>query len=244
LEGQVRKRTEEVTSILKQLRRLSGSIMDSQEKERKAVARELHDELGQLLTALRMDSVWLRDRLKDTDAKASERALTMCTLIDKTIDGVRSMAIRLRPGVLDTLGLVDALEWLTSDFEKRTSITCFFNLAPAPDIKDTLATAAYRIAQEALTNIARHAGAGRVDVSLGVEDGVLSLVVSDDGRGFDLQHLAESEGLGLAGMRERASLAGGSLEVQSRQGMGTQVRFRVAIDPESSDWKAPIESPP
>jgi signal transduction histidine kinase len=209
--------------------------MDSQEKERKAVARELHDELGQLLTALRMDSVWLRDRLKDTDAKASERALAMCTLIDKTIDGVRSMAIRLRPGVLDTLGLVDALEWVTSDFEKRTSITCFFNHGPAPNIKDTLATAAYRITQEALTNIARHAGANRVDVSLGVEGGVLSLVVSDDGRGFDPQHLAESFGLGLAGMRERASLVGGSLEVQSGQRMGTQVRFRVAIDPESSD---------
>jgi PAS domain S-box-containing protein len=235
LERQVRKRTEEVTSILKQLRRLSGSIMDSQEKERKAVARELHDELGQLLTALRMDSVWLRDRLKETDAKASERALTMCTLIDKTIDGVRSMAIRLRPGVLDTLGLVDALEWATSDFEKRTSITCFFNHGPAPIIKDTLATAAYRITQEALTNIARHAGANRVDVSLGVESGVLNLVVSDDGRGFDPQHLAESFGLGLAGMRERASLVGGSLEVQSGQRMGTQVRFRVAIDPEGSD---------
>jgi PAS domain S-box-containing protein len=235
LERQVRKRTEEVTSILKQLRRLSGSIMDSQEKERKAVARELHDELGQLLTALRMDAVWLRDRLSGTDAKASERALTMCTLIDKTIDGVRSMAIRLRPGVLDTLGLVDALEWATSDFEKRTSITCFFNHGPAPDIKDTLATAAYRITQEALTNIARHAGASRVDVSLGVESGVLSLVVSDDGRGFDPQHLAESFGLGLAGMRERASLVGGSLEVRSGQRMGTQVRFRVAIDPEGSD---------
>ena len=235
LERQVRKRTQEVTSILKQLRRLSGSIMDSQEKERKAVARELHDELGQVLTALRMDSVWLRDRLRDADDKASERALTMCTLIDKTIDGVRSMAIRLRPGVLDTLGLVDALEWVTSDFEKRTSITCFFKHGSVPNIKDTLATAAYRITQEALTNIARHARASRVDVSLGVEDGVLSLVVSDDGIGFDIQHLAESDGLGLAGMRERAGLAGGSLEVQSQPMSGTRVHFRVAIDPERPD---------
>jgi PAS domain S-box-containing protein len=235
LERQVRKRTEEVTRILKQLRRLSGSIMDSQEKERKAVARELHDELGQVLTALRMDSVWLRDRLRDADDKASERALTMCTLIDKTIDGVRSMAIRLRPGVLDTLGLVDALEWVTSDFEKRTSITCFFKHGPVPNIKDTLATAAYRITQEALTNIARHARASRVDVSLLVEDGVLSLVVSDDGIGFDRQHFGESDGLGLAGMRERAGLAGGSLEVQSQPMSGTRVHFRVAIDPERTD---------
>jgi len=103
LERQIRKRTQEITSILKQLRRLSGSIMDRQEAERKAIARELHDELGQLLMALRMDSAWLCSRLKDTDAPASERALTMGNLIDKIIDGVRDRAIRLRPGVLDTL---------------------------------------------------------------------------------------------------------------------------------------------
>jgi PAS domain S-box-containing protein len=235
LERQVRKRTQEVTNILEQLRRLSGSIMDGQEKERKAIARELHDELGQLLTALRMDSVWLRDRLKNVDARASERALTMCTLIDKTIEGVRGMAIRLRPDVLDTLGLVDALEWVTSDFEKRTSITCFFKHRHVPSVKDTLATAAYRITQEALTNIARHARASRVDVSLGVADGVLSLVVRDDGCGFDLNQLAESEGLGLAGMRERASLVGGTLEVRSQPLRGTRVAFGVTIEAERPD---------
>jgi signal transduction histidine kinase len=182
--------------------------------------------------ALRMDSAWLCSRLKDTDAPASERALTMGNLIDKTIDGVRDMAIRLRPGVLDTLGLVDALEWVTSDFEKRTSITCFFNHRAVPNIEDTLATAAYRITQEALTNIARHARASRVDVSLGVEDGGLSLTVTDDGCGFNLQQLTESDGLGLAGMRERASLVGGSLDVQSREREGTRVHFRVSINPE------------
>jgi PAS domain S-box-containing protein len=226
----------EVKKAQEQLRRLSGSIMDRQEKERKAIARELHDELGQLLTALRMDSVWLRDRLKDADAKASERALTMCTLIDKTIEGVRGMAIRLRPDVLDTLGLVDALEWVTSDFEKRTSITCFFqHRGVPPNIKDTLSTAAYRITQEALTNVARHARASRVDVSLGAEDGMLTLTVSDDGCGFDLQHLAEFDGLGLAGMRERASLVGGSLAVRSRPLQGTRVRFSVAVQAEKAD---------
>jgi signal transduction histidine kinase len=160
----------------------------------------------------------------------SERALTMSNLIDKTIDGVRDLAIRLRPGVLDTLGLVGALEWVTFDFGKRTSITCFFN--HQPNIEDTLATAAYRITQEALTNIARHARAGRVDVSLGVEDGGLSLTVTDDGCGFNLQELTESDGLGLAGMRERASLVGGSLDVQSREREGTRVHFRVSINPE------------
>jgi PAS domain S-box-containing protein len=226
----------DITAVKKaqeQLRRLSGSIMDSQEKERTAIARELHDELGQLLTALRMDSVWIRDRLADTDSKAADRALTMCTLIDKTIDEVRSMAIRLRPGVLDTLGLVDALEWFTTDFEKRTGITCFFEQRNVPGIKDTLATAAYRITQEALTNVARHAEASRVDVSLSAEDGVLTLIVTDDGCGFNRQELTESEGLGVAGMRERASLVGGTLEVQSQQLNGTGVYFRVSFQEES-----------
>jgi PAS domain S-box-containing protein len=226
----------DITAVKKaqeQLRRLSGRIMESQEKERTAIARELHDELGQLLTALRMDSVWIRNRLQDTDSKAADRALTMCTLIDKTIEDVRSMAIRLRPGVLDTLGLVDALEWFTADFEKRTGITCFFKHHRVPSIKDTLATAAYRITQEALTNAARHADAGRVDVSLNAENNVLTLLVTDDGCGFNLSELTESEGLGVAGMRERAGLVGGTLEVQSQQRKGTRVFFKVPLDGKS-----------
>ena len=217
-----------------QLRRLSGSIMANQEKERSAIARELHDELGQVLTALRMDSVWIRERLKETDSKAAERALTMCSLIDKTIKEVRSMAFRLRPGVLDDLGLVDALEWYTTDFEKRTGITCVFEHANVPVTNDTVATASYRIAQEALTNVARHSFAGRVDVALGTEKGILTLAVSDNGRGFNALELSESECLGVAGMQERASLAGGILEVQSRPGKGTSVYFRVPINGHNS----------
>jgi PAS domain S-box-containing protein len=227
----------DITAVKKaqeQLRRLSGSIMDSQEKERTAIARELHDELGQMLTALRMDSVWMRNRLKNRDPKAAERALTICSLIDKTIEDVRSMAIRLRPGVLDTLGLVDALEWYTTDFEKRTGITCFFEHGDVPSIKDTLATAAYRITQEALTNVARHADATRVDVALSTEKNVLTLTVTDDGRGFNIRELTESEGLGVAGMRERASIVGGTLEVQSQALKGTRVYFRVSINGEIS----------
>jgi len=106
--------------------------MASQEKERTAIARELHDELGQVLTALRIDSVWLRERLKVTDTKASERALAMCDLIDKTIDEVRGMATRLRPGVLDDLGLTEALEWYTTDFEKRPGLLAYLGTPVCP----------------------------------------------------------------------------------------------------------------
>ncbi|MDH3995715.1 MAG: PAS domain S-box protein [Desulfobulbaceae bacterium] len=215
-----------------QLRRLSGRIMASQEKERTAIARELHDELGQVLTALRMDAVWIQERLKSRDTKIAERALTMCDLIDKTIKDVRSIAIRLRPGVLDDLGLVDALEWLTSDFENRSGITCVFENKDVPELNETLSTAAYRICQEAMTNVARYAEATRVSVVLKTDKNILSLSVRDDGKGFDTSRLAEFEGVGIAGMRERAVLAGGNLEVMSEKGEGCHVLFNVPISQE------------
>lgn len=212
-----------------QLRRLSGAIMANQEKERSAIARELHDELGQLLTALRMDAVWLQERLKEKDSKAAGRAGAMCTLIDATIEGVRDMAIRLRPGVLDDLGLVEALDFFTTEFERRGPIACIFNHKNIPAIDETISTVAYRIAQEALTNVARHAEATRVEVGLYVDDGRLILNVSDDGRGFEPEKVSEGKALGLAGMHERAALVGGVLTVTSRIGGGALVRLSVPL---------------
>ena len=226
----------DITAVKKaqdQLRLLSGRIMASQEKERTAIARELHDELGQVLTALRMDAVWIQERLKKGYPEVGERALTMCGLIDKTIKDVRSIAIRLRPGVLDDLGLVDALEWLTTDFENRSSITCVFEHENVPALNETVSTAAYRICQEALTNIARYAEATRVSVVLSAEKNIISLSIRDDGKGFDTANLAESEGIGIAGMRERATLADGSLEVISEHGRGCHVLLKVPIEKES-----------
>jgi PAS domain S-box-containing protein len=223
----------DITALKKaqeQLRRLSGSIMANQEQERTAIARELHDELGQLLTALRMEAVWLQERLKTDDKKAAERAGAMCALIDTTIEEVRSMAIRLRPGVLDDLGLVDALEWYTNEFERRGAIACVFTHDPIPTVNGTIATAAYRIAQEALTNVARHAGAGHAEMSLRLQDRILDLSIRDDGCGFDPQALSDSEMVGLVGMRERAALVGGELTLESTCGRGTLVRLRVPLD--------------
>ncbi|RJX30462.1 MAG: PAS domain S-box protein [Desulfarculus sp.] len=212
------------------LRRLSGSIMASQEKERNAIARELHDELGQVLTALRMDAVWLRRHLEGADAKAQARAENMCAVIDQTISEVRGIATRLRPPALDDLGLVDALEWHTAEFERRTGIACVFTHAQVPPVGDTIAIAAYRVAQEALTNVARHSGASNVDVALRSDDGRLELSVVDNGAGFAAERLSEREGLGIAGMRERASLAGGELSLRSRPGQGTEVILRLPLD--------------
>ncbi|MGD9351242.1 MAG: ATP-binding protein, partial [Desulfobacterales bacterium] len=118
----------------------------------------------------------------------------------------------------------------TADFEKRTEIACVFEHNNIPYLDETVSTAAYRIAQEALTNVVRHAAASHVEVALKTRNGLLTLSVADDGLGFDAPHLSESEGLGVAGMRERASLVGGALEVQSRPRKGTRVSFKVPID--------------
>jgi PAS domain S-box-containing protein len=212
-----------------QLRRLSGSIMANQEKERAYIARELHDELGQVLTALRMDAVWFQERTKGADPSVTTRAQAMCKLIDKTIDEVRLMAIRLRPGVLDHLGLVDALEWYATDFERRTDVSCVFDHSEVPKIDDNIAITAYRITQEALTNVARHASAKHVFITLHVKNEELALQVADDGIGFDQKKLQDAEGLGVAFMRERAALVGGKLGVVASMEKGTTVTFKVPL---------------
>jgi PAS domain S-box-containing protein len=222
----------DITALKKaqeRLRRLSGSIMAGQEKERAYLARELHDELGQVLTALRMDAVWIRNRINLSDPTASSRALKMCELIDKTIEEVRGLAIRLRPGVLDHLGLVEAIEWYTADFEKRYDIICVFEHDDGPEIRGDIATAAYRITQEGLTNVARHASATRAKVTLSFDDGKLTLCIRDNGRGFEPDALGEAEGLGMTNMRERANLVGGFFDVESRPEGGTRICFGVPL---------------
>ena len=220
----------ELKKAQNQLRRLSASIIANQEKERSYLARELHDELGQVLTALRMDAVWFQERMQDSSHDGAERALAMCNLIDKTIEEVRLMAIRLRPGVLDHLGLVAALEWYTADFERRTDVSCVFEHNHVPDTDEIVATAAYRITQEALTNVARHAAARHVTVNLKADENRLLLTIIDDGIGFDVGTLEDSEGLGVAGMRERAALLGGELDMEASTGKGTSVYFRVPLN--------------
>ena len=219
----------EVKKAQDQLRRLSASIMASQEKERAAIARELHDELGQVLTALRMDSVWMTKRLENRDPAAARRAHDMCRLIDKNIEDVRGMAIRLRPGVLDDLGLVAALEWFTADIERRSEMVCAFEHDAMPPIDEAVATAAYRIAQEALTNTVRHARATKASVVLQAGGQGLILKVRDNGRGFDPHGVSASEGIGLTGMNERANLVGGCLRVRSAHGRGTEIRLEVPL---------------
>ncbi|MCP4719576.1 MAG: PAS domain-containing protein [Desulfobacteraceae bacterium] len=225
LEGQVKKRTAQLENAQTNLKNLSKNIIASQEREKELMARELHDHLGQVLTALRIDAVWIEKYLMKIDAKAWERAERMSTLIDDTIEDVRDMAYRLRPRVLDDLGLTDALESLVSDFEKRSNISCIFRHDDLPEIDKTLATALYRIGQEAVTNSLRHSNATAILVELRMDDGIV-LTIEDDGCGFD-SNATDRNGFGLEGMKERANLAGGTLTIVTSMDQGTKICCKV-----------------
>ncbi|MFH1216971.1 MAG: PAS domain S-box protein [Pseudomonadota bacterium] len=233
----------ELKEAQNKLRLMSTNIVSGQERERAAIARELHDELGQVLTALRMDAVWLSQKLQDKQADAAGRARAMSELIDTTIDEVRNMALRLRPGVLDDLGLMAALEWLADDFERRFSIPCTFRHQNVPPLTSMAATAIYRITQEALTNAARHADAAKVEVILATDGGELCLKIQDDGKGFKADAAGEHEGFGLLGIRERASLMDAAVSIQSNSGKGSRIEVRfltqhvAAIAGQSSERK-------
>jgi len=223
LEHQVAKRTSELQKAQESLRKLSKNIMDAQERERSALSRELHDHLGQVLTALRIDAVWIARYFSDRDANAALRANRICSLIDDTIADVRDMAFKLRPGVLDDLGLVEALESLTNDVEERSDISCVFIHSNVKNLPGMLATVLYRITQEAITNVLRHARASVIEVDLRKKDNMIELTIKDNGCGFSLASDNKGRGFGLTGMQERAILAGGELHITAENGKGTTI---------------------
>ena len=229
LEQLVGKRTAQLELSRENLKTMSKNIIASQEREKALVAGELHDHLGQVLTALRIDSVWAEKQIREKDPAAGDRAGKMTRLIDTTISDVRDMAYRLRPRVLDDLGLADALESMLSDFERRSNVSCVFKSGPIPKIDDTISTALYRIGQEAVTNALRHSGATTIIVSLLQDAKGVLLEISDNGSGFDVQHRDSEKGFGIEGMKERANLIGGKLEISSRPEQGTRVCCKIKI---------------
>ena len=224
-----RKRAEEeLSQSREQLRNLAEYLQSAREQERTSIAREIHDEFGQSLTALKMDLAWLFKRLPHEQPDLWAKVDSMSALVDGSIHTVRRIATELRPGVLDDLGLVAAIEWQTEEFAGRTGLTCTLrlgdhDLALEPD----LATALFRILQESLTNIARHAEAAHVEVELDDQPGLLTLVVRDDGKGFEPAQRSDPSSLGLIGMRERARAWGGDVAVEGTAGQGTTVTVRI-----------------
>lgn len=196
------------------------------EAERKRMAREVHDELGQRLTALRFELSLLRRELPDGSLQA--RIGTMLDLIESLFHGVRSIAGNLRPATLE-LGLAPAIEWLLQDFERRWKISCRLDIGgPRIAVGETTALAAIRILQESLTNVARHAAATRVDVRLEERERQLLLEIRDDGRGFDPAAVAPGH-LGLLGMRERVDELNGKFSVDSAPEHGTRIHILLPI---------------
>jgi PAS domain S-box-containing protein len=216
-----------------ELRELSARVLEAREEEKTRIARELHDELGQLLTALKMDLAWIRERLPregDLVSKADE----MGRMLDQTVSSTRRISADLRPLMLDDLGLADAASWLVDDFARRSGVQCEMRLAgngSMMDVDKRVATAVYRALQESLTNIARHSGASHAWILLAVENGRIEFEVEDDGRGIGTDDLAKSRSLGLKGMRERVLYFGGSLEVAAAPRGGTRIRGHVPAQP-------------
>jgi len=226
---------EELRDSQAQLRALAAHLQSVREEERKRISREIHDELGQSLTGLKMDLAWIRVRLQSGDAENNRQPLfdklnLMGAVLDGTAGLVRKLCTELRPGILDDLGLVAAIEWQAREFEKRTGIACctkleLGDLAVGPESS----TALFRIFQEILTNTARHAQASHVEVSLESDNGIVRLEVKDNGRGISDREKLGSKSLGLLGMRERVRILGGSVDIQGRSGKGTTVTVRVPL---------------
>jgi len=210
------------------LRALAARLQSVREEESIRIAREIHDELGQALTGLKMDLTWVAKKLPPDQKTLVAKTESMFGLIDATIQSVRKIATRLRPEVLDELGLGPAIEWQAKEFQKRSGIRCKLSLpADAPPLDRERATAAFRIFQELLTNIARHANATRIDVAMRADSDVLLLQVEDNGKGIDGAATFSSKSLGLMGMRERVLPFGGEIEITGAQGLGTKVKVSI-----------------
>jgi signal transduction histidine kinase len=202
-------------------------VVEAQELERRRLARELHDETGQALTSILLGLKGLEERIGDETSRAAAEELR--ELVVSTLQDVRRLAVELRPTALDDFGLVAALERLAGSFSEQTGISVDFQTALADDrLPAEVETALYRIVQESLTNVVKHARARRVSILLARKEGAVKAVVEDDGRGFDPADLAD-DGFGLVGMRERLALLGGRLEVESGPETGTTIAAEVPI---------------
>jgi signal transduction histidine kinase len=212
------------------LRALAAHLQSVREEEQIRIAREIHDELGQALTGLKMDLTWLAGGLRPEQKGLTEKTTAMFRLIDGTIKSVRRIASGLRPEVLDEIGLTAAIGWQARDFQVRSGIRCNVELpAEGPRLDQACSTAVFRIFQELLTNVARHAHATRVDVRMGMEGETMWLKVQDNGRGITETRINSPKSLGFLGMRERALPFDGKIEIDGQRGKGTTVTIRIPL---------------
>lgn len=219
----------EIDSSRKQLRALTVRLQSVREEERTHISREIHDDLGQALTGLRMDLVWLTNKLSHNGDAVSQRLKSMMQLTDSTIHKVRKIATDLRPGILDDIGLAAAIEWHAKDVGERSGIQFSFDLNEEIQLDEQRSTAFFRIFQESLTNVMRHAQAKHVHATLKRESNTIVMLVEDDGRGIAANELSNPRSVGILGMKERAAFFGGEVNVIGVPNKGTTVRVRIPL---------------
>jgi PAS domain S-box-containing protein len=224
-----RKRAEKaLRESSEQLRALSEHLQAAREEERAIVAREIHDDLGQTLTALKMDLSWLEKKLPQDQENLIEKTRSIINAVDMTVQSVKRIYSGLRPFLLDDLGLMAAIEWMAQGFERQSGIICDLTFSPEEIVVDKdRATTIFRIFQETLTNIRRHANATLVNVRLEDESGTLTLTVIDDGRGITEEQISHPKSFGIMGVRERARAMGGEVKISGIPDEGTTVRVRI-----------------
>lgn len=233
-------RTEmEMQRSREELRALSARLETIREEERKNISREIHDELGQNLACMKIDAIWLEKRI--TDEPLRKKTVSMIDLITSTIGTVRRIASNLRPGVLDKLGLFSAIEWQTQEFVKRTGIVCELDLpSELPEISPERSIGIFRIFQESLTNIAKHANATLANVTIECNASKLTLEVRDNGKGIKGNEMEKPESFGIIGMKERALLLGGTITIESGIENGTKIQIEIPLN--KSNLKNEFES--
>ncbi len=226
-----RKQAEEkLKQSYEDIRRLASHLEKVREEERINIAREIHDELGQQLTVLKMDISWLNKKLTVNDPGIRQKIQELLKVIDHTVNTVRRISTELRPSILDDLGLVAALEWQSQEFKNHSGIkTKFVSKVDEVKIPGGVATTLFRIFQESLTNVARHAGATSVEAVLSMEKEKIKMTITDDGKGFYTERIENKKTLGILGMRERATLMGGEYKIISTPGKGTQIQVTVPV---------------
>lgn len=213
-----------------QMRNLALHLDKVIEDERKEIASAIHDELGYSLSAIKRDIIWLQREVNKHDSKNKERVEDMVKLVDTTIQKVKSISLNLRPAVLDHFGLAAAIEWQAGEFQRRMATRCKVVIEPSDIIvEEELKVPIFRIFQEALTNITRHAKASRVDVTLIQKDNILELKVTDNGIGIPPERINDPNCFGLLGIREKAASIGGVATIERQEEGGTCVSFKLKM---------------
>jgi len=228
-EASLKVKEQEIQDMNGQLRDLASNLQNIREEERTYIAREIHDELGQQLTAIKLDAAWL-DRKILEDGPIKQRVGQIISMLSNVIHSIRKIAMQLRPSVLDDLGLIEALKWQIRDFQNRYAIPIAFQYPDNPPaLAAASATGLFRIFQEALTNIARHAEATAITASLSVCGQQLVMKIADNGKGFDTTTVKKKKTLGLLGMKERTLMMLGTYEITGKPGEGTSLSISIPL---------------